>query len=202
MYDSENEPAVIDYIEYDGNDRPMNVHTDGRRCWDFNWSEREQELYYHESGGSFDKVTLPKFVETPDPPFKIFIRPGLRVVVPDEDRDATPEDFARLGLLRIDEPLGDPFKNACEGRTMYCTICEDDLPYEWTDSPCDHVWDAYGGWDGPGSDELMGIERESVPAFLAWIEKQEDRWTGSDFAEWSRGAWHGWCAALKARTGS
>lgn len=188
------EYETIDYVEYHGpnRDQPCCLITDGYRFWDFEECKLNGNTYYHESGGGrIDRVDLPQFIRPPDPPIPVYIRPGLRVECADSpglSREARPEDFARLGLVRIDAPLGDPFENAVEGKTVYCRHCDDWLPDD-RDDICSHVWYGPEGLDGPGCDET---EEEVGAAFIAWATREEEHVDTYDFADWRKGAWAAW----------
>lgn len=212
----------IDYIEYHGpEERPASVITDGGSSWDFEWSEIEQTLYYHQSGsGPVETVDLPLFRPIPDPPVKIYIRPGLHVRCyrPDRlmllrvlatlaralpvlwriyrrladhrslHREATSADFPRLGLVRLDAPLGDPFEDAIEGKVVYCRFCDDSLP-EDHDEICSHLWYGPDGLDGPGSDEA---DPAMAKAFVVWLDEAGESVSAYDFDDWKKGAWAAW----------
>lgn len=150
------------------------VVEDGKHAlfFDFNHCRRDDCTLFHQSGSGpvrreFD---TPVPVEEGRGRWRIWLAAGW---VPStwnpetRQREAiTPERVQALGVL-VDtaEAVPDPFADAQEGTTRWCTVCDDHLPDD-NDFVCDHVWwcETFGGHVGPG--ETDGVEPCGEPFCL------------------------------------
>lgn len=140
-------------VEYGAEDRPFSIFTreGGVSLWDADWCKRDETLYVHESGvgGSVYFNALSEGARN-----KAWVAPGERITTTRETSpgkwatvEITREEVATLGFDLLDELPGDPFDGAEESDTVWCDVCEDHLPTENTDSPCDHTtWCDLSGW--------------------------------------------------------
>lgn len=155
------------WIEYrqrgDGEWIPFDVAR-GDHHYDVEWSKRYGSLYFDCVGfGGTDKFSVNRFTE-PGIHAKLWISPDVRLVQSVERADGKwikvpfpPDQLASMGYELIAEPLRpDPFADACEGDTQYCSICDDWLPTEGR--MCDHVWwcGSLGWYVGPGFEKGDG----------------------------------------------
>jgi hypothetical protein len=108
---------------------------------DINWCARDQESYYHYSGGGPAPVFLARKLESCRG--KIWAAPGLEftcwVGKRGEDGATVPikrEDIGTLGYDLVDDDPGDPLPELLEGTGYWCEFCDDWLP---DSEPCKHV---------------------------------------------------------------
>lgn len=152
------------------------------KYYDFNWSERDGRLYWHNSGMGGDKRThaLGQLINWRA---EIWIAPDIELTKHVErageliEEKATSEEIERLGYTVLDAPRKieqdgecsvDPFEFADgDTETIWCAICQDNLPEE---SACDHLfWSKSNDqWIGPGCayEDCIPAIRESVFAVL------------------------------------
>jgi hypothetical protein len=119
-------------VEFDDDGRPFQVTTHepgskGFDYYDFDWSKRYRTLYYHLSGGGpMTALNSPRAS-------RYWLAPGFPY---------PPHAWRKNRLKRLPRryPLARLFSDNCEDHPVYCTICQDCLPGDETDHPCDHVW--------------------------------------------------------------
>lgn len=154
--------------------------------FDVSWSERDQCVYYHESGGGGEGLGLCSFVNAEKEGFeRLPLWIDRTLLTPCCAGDATillsDEDLRARGYEPVPEPLPllggsgiHPFEDgeesggyeASEDDTLYCCICHDQLP---TDSLCRHVfWDErWSVWAGPGYEEHDDTDAKKTESFRA-----------------------------------
>ncbi len=198
-YDGNNIPfCVVTHQAFDHRNKPWfkpEGNYDGtgitKETYDFDWSEGHESLYYHNSGsgGEENDIVLGQLVN-PEPPEKIWAAAGMRFVEQKHkgqewvSTELTGEQIRARGYEVIKEPLDiasaigesgeviiNPFDEACESETVYCSICEDRFP---DDSLCKHVFWSEGGWyAGIGSDEgKIEDAKEDILFFASKIKKR------------------------------
>ena len=129
-------------MSFDAAGRPFSFAIDLGHCYDVDWCERDQRLYYHMSGGGAQPG-----VAFLDPQDTYWLAAGYRL--PDWVSLA---DYGK----RIDIPdprwLVWPPDLASEGDTVWCTVCDDHMPSE---DVCEHlVWDDDAAvWAGLGAED-------------------------------------------------
>lgn len=162
-------------VEYDESDRPFSISVAFQRegsfselevlagrdktlsTFDANWCKRDETLYVEDVGGGPFKyeVELARFIVT-EPKRKIWLAPLMRPTY-----EGQPADLEALGYKLIQRRLVDPFKEAEEGPTIWCSICGDNLPCR-DDEVCDHIWycETSYWFTGPGYDDSEPCKNE------------------------------------------
>lgn len=170
-------------VEYDTDDTPMGAvtrratpHGDRYSRWNFDPSERDGRVYLEEECCSHPIHLNGPCTQGGAPvPVRVWHVPGLKlrrfshheapktaagsgcVYVP----VTTPDDYAALGMTRIDAPLaGDPFDDVTdiEGfATEHCDVCG----VMSDENLCRHLYDGDDGVRGPGACGNLGTR--SVP---------------------------------------
>lgn len=145
--------------------RIFQVVTD-KTGYDFDWCERDQCHYYHDSGDR-SAYQLGPFVERPSPG-------EVTVYAPDSVEFTDGNGVARsrrelsemYGYTFVDAPALDPFDVGTEARVEFCEVCRDDLP---EDNYCDHLVEDGGIVYGCGSTEVSADEHKEQ--FLAVVAR-------------------------------
>lgn len=143
MLQTATETRVL-FIQYDDNGRPFSVCAINKKCWciyDFDWSEKDGELYWHKSGDGGDRsVELGQRVD--GTLIRYWAHPSVVVEDPQNGR-------------RLKRPLRQfpPTKlfDFPESETEWCSICKSRVSTEpWR--PCPHIWwcNEMGWWSTPG----------------------------------------------------
>jgi hypothetical protein len=142
---TDTETRRVIFIEFsrDKPRRPFTIVTDEGE-YVVEWCKRDETLYYHEGGsGGLDTEFKPDkgdvFWAAPD------------AIVRAE------EGATRLKRTkwkaRFEGAVNDGWgaDGISEGETIYCEACDDFLPTEDTDNPCDHIWwcDDAVDWSSP-----------------------------------------------------
>lgn len=171
MTDPHNQPILA--IFYDSENRPYSVFTGGtsyHQEWDFSHCERDGVIVYHNSGmgpgaGYWNAARRPI-----KPHWKLWLARGVKLR-PAACDGSSPTNcarrFRRGGLRLLRAPIWlpggthNPFKSrdAKEGDTEYCSVCQ--MAHDVTDNnhPCDHLeWcDDCGLWMGEGATDSFFI---------------------------------------------
>jgi hypothetical protein len=134
LLDPQGNPIRV--IEYHGK-MPHSVTSSrpGNSYYDFNHCKRDNQVYWHESGGGPKTPTIElgrmAFPESPYGRTGVWLAPGERATVDGESLD-------EAGFDIITEQPPNPFDDAIEERCYWCDWCDDALP---DTSPCEHLCD-------------------------------------------------------------
>lgn len=149
-----------------------------RNNYDVDWCKSSVQLYYHcsGSGGETDEIIIGQ-LSNPENPCLIWLAEGQRPIRQDYKKGETVEypltheQCLARGFKIIDQPLDimgvlddftrkqgeavyNPFEEACQSSTEYCSICDDRFPCDEDNETCRHLfWSPNGYWSGVGSDE-------------------------------------------------
>jgi hypothetical protein len=144
------EGHTIVFVEFqDG--RPSTVISEeangGQNCYDFEWCERDRQLYYNMSGfGSTRDIEVSAWeVYWMSSAMKAKVQKNKTRLHKGQKKGR------RLARMPRGYPLGRLFEDAEESSTEYCSVCDDYLPVSETDHPCGHIWfcDEVGQWSTP-----------------------------------------------------
>lgn len=145
----EEEVVAVIYHETDGAWYPHSIQTrKPRRKWvapghnsehyDASYSKANGCVYIHKSGtgGEGNRVFLCRYAEPEKMPGRVWLHPEARLMIWDENAkrevQAGREVLASKGYMLLKELPGDPFADTCEGDTMWCDACGDNIPYDDT----------------------------------------------------------------------
>ena len=156
----------VEFTDYAGEWRPFRVVTQGVSGGlvdiDVEWCMRDSELFCHESGYSGDDGWVHVHRLSPGHRSRLWIAEGYKLYNGGSAGHVEIDPNA-FGYDMVTEIPDDILREASEGSTYYCTICDDFLPGDFM---CNHVWwcETLGWYAGPGYDDgEQGCEADDCP---------------------------------------
>jgi hypothetical protein len=170
-------PSLLDpdgdeilYVEISSDDTPHSVVT-ARRSYDFDHVKSLDCNFYHDSGSGMRdnrKIRVNALYRS-ETPCRIWHHPTVRLVN-DSLKELDGKSLRQLGYAIVGD-LTNPFTDASEGKTLYCSVTKQ----HWSDekpSPYLRYLKMSGDWGGCGAGEdYCGFERSkhSVIDFARYI---------------------------------